>query len=164
MITNVSGLQGHGMGVDMNAEHGINALKTLFSSKGIYSTWDCLGDISACIVQLEDIKRQTCMALGVAHQGSSHHTPNTSHLVWKVADKACKLKILTFDPHRARSCPAKCCPDLMALGEAKLQLSSLATFNKKLQGLISGTLCMGDESEVDELPTLGLNITVNNDH
>ena len=71
MISNVSGLQGHGMGVDMNAEHGINALKTLFSSKGIYSTWDRLGDISACIVQLEDIKRQTCLALGVGHEGKT---------------------------------------------------------------------------------------------
>ena len=164
MITNISGLQGHGMGVDMNAEHGINTLKMLFSSKGIYSTWDRLGDISACIVQLEDIKRQTCMALGVAHQGSSHHTPNTSHLVWKVADKTCELNILTFDPHQAGSGLAKCHPDLMALGEAKLHSSSLATFNKKLQGLIAGTLRMGDEFEVDELPTLGLNITVDNEH
>ena len=159
MISNVSGLQGHGMGVDMNAEHGINALKTLFSSKGIYSTWDRLGDISACIVQLKDIKRQTCTALGVAHQGSTHHTPNTSHLVWKVADKAHELNILTFDPQRAGSSPTKLRPDLMTVGEAKLHSSSLATFNKKLQGLIAGTLHTGDEFEVDELPALGLNIT-----
>ena len=103
------------------------------------------------------------MALGVAHQGSTHHTPNTSHLIWKVADKACELNILTFDPHRVGSSPTKSHPDLMAVGEAKLHSLSLAMFNKKLQGLIAGTLHMGDEFEVDELPALGLNITVDKD-
>jgi len=108
MISNVSGLQGHGMGVDMNAEHGINVLKTLFSSKGIYSTWDRLSDISACIVQLEDIKRQTCMALGVGHEGMTHHTPNTSHLVWKVADKAREGNLLVFQIDRQTNGKTSC--------------------------------------------------------
>ena len=108
MISNVSGLQGHGMGIGMNAEHGINALKTLFLSKGIYSTWDRLGHISACIVQLEDIKRQTCMALGVGHEGTTHHTPNTSHLVWKVADKAHEMNLFVFQKDRHANRKTSC--------------------------------------------------------
>jgi len=156
MITNVSGLPGHGMGVDMNAEHGINALKTLFASKGIYSMWDRLGDISACIVQFEVIKRQTCAALGVAHKGSTHYAPNTCHLVWRVADKSCELVLLVFHNDREGNEKIKHRPDLMATGEAKLHSSSLTTFNKKLQGLLAGTLHAGDEYEIDELPPLGL--------
>jgi hypothetical protein len=163
MITNVSGLQGHGMGVDMNAEHSINALKTLFASKGIYSTWDRLGDISACIVELEEVKKQTCIALGISHQGTTHHTPDTSHLVWKVADKCCELDILTFQKYRVGNDKAKLQPDLLAAGESKLHSSSLGTFNKKLHGLLAGTLHAGDGIETDELPPLGLSTTTGDD-
>ncbi|KAJ8461886.1 hypothetical protein ONZ45_g18133 [Pleurotus djamor] len=62
MLLNISGLPGHAMPVDLNIEHLIGYLKTLLVVKGLYSTWEHLGDASACIVQLQHLKKEMGLA------------------------------------------------------------------------------------------------------
>ncbi|KAF8258084.1 hypothetical protein EI94DRAFT_1816167 [Lactarius quietus] len=58
MLVNPSGLPGHAMGINLNIEHLIHYLKTLFATKGIYSNWDRLGNIAAGINYLQLVKKQ----------------------------------------------------------------------------------------------------------
>ncbi|KAJ8469601.1 hypothetical protein ONZ45_g16837 [Pleurotus djamor] len=97
MLLNISGLPGHAMPVDLNIEHLIGYLKTLLVVKGLYSTWEHLGDASACIVQLQHLKKEMGLALASTYHGSSHTSPDTSHLVWRVADKASELNLQCND-------------------------------------------------------------------
>ena len=57
MLVDISGLPGHWMAIDLNIEHLIGYLKRLFTSKGVYSQWDRLGNISAAISHLQAIKK-----------------------------------------------------------------------------------------------------------
>ncbi|KAI0046675.1 hypothetical protein FA95DRAFT_1493692 [Auriscalpium vulgare] len=155
LIVNVSGLEGHGMGVDMNAEHGIRNLKALFAAKGLYSTWDRLGDISACIVQLDKIKKEVCEALGTPYYGSTHKTPDTSKLVWRVAHKVRELDLLKYEADRDGNNLTKKRADVLAVGEAKLRSSSLATFNKRIADMVAGRVVVEED---DELPLMELTL------
>jgi hypothetical protein len=58
-----------------------------FVAKGLCSTWDRLGDISGAVVQLQNVKKQVTRALGTAYEGTAHTTPDTSSLVWKIANE-----------------------------------------------------------------------------
>ncbi|TFY51932.1 hypothetical protein EVG20_g10773 [Dentipellis fragilis] len=157
IIVNPSGLQGHAMGVDLNAEHGIGSSKAHFAAKGIYSSWDRLGDVTACIVEFDKNQRQVCDALGTHYYGSSHTTPDTSKLVWRVADKARELGLLQSTPGREGNSFVKPWPDLYAVGERKLRSSSLDTFNKKHQNMMAGRYVTGlVDDDVDELPLVAL--------
>ncbi|KAJ6585348.1 hypothetical protein B0H19DRAFT_1250196 [Mycena capillaripes] len=118
MILCISGQgPGHCMPVDLNIEHLIGYLKILLQAKGMSSTWDRLGNVSAAIVDLQQVKKKIGEALSTAYSSIGHTTPDTSHLS----------------------------------GEAKLKLSTLGTFNKKLQAMIEG---YGFEEEEDECPTV----------
>ena len=67
--------------------------------------------------------------LSSLYQGSSHSSPDTSHLVWRVADMVKKEEIQVFKENRAGNLKVKAVIDIRATGEAKLQSLSLATFN-----------------------------------
>jgi len=167
MLVNPSGLEGHWMGIDMNIEHFIGYLKVssiisfkgtltcweqfLFSSKGLYAGWDTLGNISAAIEYLQKIKKQVGLALR-GYRGSSHTTPDTSSLVWKVANNVKEAELLLFKIHREHhpNSDAKSVLNLLDEGEKKLRSSSLKTFNKKIHALNEGYDTSSFE-EVDEL-------------
>ncbi|KAJ8522779.1 hypothetical protein ONZ45_g630 [Pleurotus djamor] len=148
MLVNISGLPGHAMPVDLNIEHLIGYLKSLFVAKGVYSTWDRLGDISAGISVLQHLKKEVNLALSVAYHGSSHSTPDTSQLVWKIANKARELNLQKSLLSRSRGNAAKCVTDILAAGEEKLRSSKLATFNRKIMAMVQCQV--GDEEQEED--------------
>lgn len=122
-------------------------------AKGIYSNWDRLGDISAAAPCFETIKKQVTRSMQTNYQGTSHSTPNTHPLVWRIADKVQELQLHQHIPSRSSQVPAKLVPDLRALGREKFGSASLATFNKKLRDLIAGKTI---PTEGDDLPPTDL--------
>lgn len=150
MLVNPSGLVGHWMGADLNIEHLIGYLKFLFASKGLYASWDRLADISAAVDYLQKIKKEVGEVLG-GYKGKTHTSPDTSDLVWKVANDVRELELLVFKLDRQRY-PNDCASpvtDVLMKGEQKLKLSSLKTFNTKIRVFMSG-YCI--EDEVDDIP------------
>ncbi|KAF8873927.1 hypothetical protein BD779DRAFT_1451327 [Infundibulicybe gibba] len=136
------------MAIDMNIEHLIGYLKALFASKGIYSNWDRLGNISAGIVYFQNIKKQVSRSMQAGYQGSTHTAVDTSALVWRVANKAQELNLQHYVPNREGRSIAKLVPDLRALGREKFESSSLATFNKKIADLKEGRPPVMEEDEI----------------
>ncbi|KAJ7788579.1 hypothetical protein B0H14DRAFT_2231253, partial [Mycena olivaceomarginata] len=129
MIICISGNgPGHCMAVDLNTEHLISYLK----AKGINSTWDRLGNISAAIVHLQEVKKKISAALKGVHQSTGHTTPNTAHLVWRVEGKVCSEDMQDFQAARSNNPRGKLTVDVLKVGEAKLKSSTLGTFNKKI--------------------------------
>ncbi|KAF9486496.1 hypothetical protein BDN70DRAFT_777465, partial [Pholiota conissans] len=130
MLVNVSGLEGHSMAIDMNIEHNIGYIKTLFAGKGLYGNWDKLANVSAAVNYLQLIKKRVVSSLGSGYQGSTHKEPNTKPLVQLVATRARELKLQEYV--EARETQSKSVPDLHRIGYQKFEASSLAMFNKKI--------------------------------
>lgn len=61
-------------------------------AKGIYASWDRLGNISAAINHIQTIKRQVVRKIA-GYKGSTHTSPNTTNLVFLIANKAREDKI-----------------------------------------------------------------------
>ncbi|KAF7971248.1 hypothetical protein HWV62_21570 [Athelia sp. TMB] len=152
MIVNMTGLPGHFMATDLNIEHMIRYLKFLFKSHGLYSSWERLGDISASVDYLMKIKKSVGEALG-RYSGTSHTTPNTSSLVWKVADKIRDEKLDSELRNRKSNGTAKPVKNAMVAGEKKLKSSTLKTFNLNVRKLIEGHTQIDDVE--DEMLPLG---------
>ncbi|KAJ7866346.1 hypothetical protein B0H13DRAFT_1636746, partial [Mycena leptocephala] len=147
MIICISGKgPGHCMGVDLNIEHLIGYLKILLQAKGMNSTWDRLGNISAAIVHIHGVKKKVAAALNTSYQSTGHTTPDTSHLVWRVQGKK--------RPNNSRR---KAVVDILKTGEAKLKSSTLGTFNKKTMAMIAGHGFADDEE--DECPTMAYGLS-----
>jgi hypothetical protein len=130
-----------------------------FVSKGLRSSWDRLGDISGAVVQLQNVKKQVTRALGAAYEGTTHTTPDTSSLVWRIANDVRALGLNTYQLDRRGNLKQKPVLNLIDIGEKKLVSSSLATFNKKLACMMAGNL---DEAvgitEEDELPSMQMSV------
>jgi hypothetical protein len=130
-----------------------------FVSKGLRSTWDKLGDISGAVIQLQNVKKQVTKALGASYEGKTHTTPDTSMLVWKIANEVRELDLSKYQPNRKGNDKQKLVPNLIDVGERKLLSSSLGTFNKKLACMKAGNL---DEAagitEDDEIPSVQLTV------
>ena len=170
MIVNLTGLVGHCMPIDLNIEHLIGYLKAsaccilhvfyilshppqfLFAAKGLYSTWERLGNISAIVEFLQNIKKQVTSALGCPYKGTSHTSPDTSECVWKVGNKVKELGLDKFEADREGNAVAKKTVNILSLGEKRLKSSTLATFNKKVRRLHDGYLDEDAELDVDEMP------------
>ncbi|KAJ3818593.1 hypothetical protein F5880DRAFT_1754362 [Lentinula raphanica] len=130
-LVNVSGLPGHFMALDMNTEHLILYLKQLFASKGLYSTWDRLSDISPAISEIQKIKKHFGIMLGVSWKNHIHRDANTHALVFRLAEKIKALQIQQYQPnHTLAAVPA---PDLLQVGWSKLASGVLVKFNEKLR-------------------------------
>ncbi|KAI9449898.1 hypothetical protein BJY52DRAFT_1192215 [Lactarius psammicola] len=140
MLVNPSGLPGHAMGIDMNIEHLIRYLKTLFAAKGIYSNWDRLGNIAAGINYIQLVKKQVTNSLKSGYRGSTHTDVDTSALVWRIASKAKELELQSMIANREANLSAHPVVDLLTVGFRKFHTSSLATFNKKLADMRQGGL------------------------
>ncbi|KAJ7144019.1 hypothetical protein C8R44DRAFT_537584, partial [Mycena epipterygia] len=148
MIVCFSGLgPGHCMPIDLNIEHLIGYLKILLQAKGMSSTWDRLGNISAAIVHLQRVKKIISAALDAAYKNTGHTTPDTSMMVWRVQHKAASEGLQQFQTGRPNNARGKLATDILLTGEAKLKSSTLRTFNKKIFAMIDGH---GFEDEEDE--------------
>ncbi|KAJ7830476.1 hypothetical protein B0H13DRAFT_2371987 [Mycena leptocephala] len=159
MIICISGKgPGHCMGVDLNIEHLIGYLKNLLQAKGINSTWDRLGNISAAIVHIHDVKKMVAATLNTSYQSTGHTTPDTSHLVRKVQAKVASEGLHQFDAKRTNNSRRKAVVDILKTGEAKLKSSTLATFKKKTMAMIAGHGFADDEQ--DECPTMAYSSTL----
>lgn len=133
-----------------------------FVAKGLRSTWDRLGDISGAVIQLQNVKKQVTKALGASYQGMSHTTPDTSTLVWKVANDVRELSLSKYQPGRKGNEKQKLVPDLIEVGERKLLSSSLETFNKKLACMKTGNLEeVAGITEEDEIPCIQMTVEFN---
>ncbi|KAH9158595.1 hypothetical protein EDB89DRAFT_2085763 [Lactarius sanguifluus] len=148
MLVNPSGLPGHAMGIDMNIEHLIRYLKTLFVAKGIYSNWDRLGNIAAGINYLQLVKKRVTNSLRSGYRGSTHTDVDTSALVWRIVNKANELGLQSVITNRDANSDARSVVDILSTGFKKFRTSSLATFNKKLADRGQGSL---DQPEADEI-------------
>ncbi|KAF8503300.1 hypothetical protein F5888DRAFT_1917408 [Russula emetica] len=159
MIVNVSGLPGHFMAVDLNIEHLIGYLKMFFVAKGLRSTWDKLGDISGAVIQLQNVKKQVSKALGASYEGKTHTTPDTSALVWKVANEVRELLLGKYQPGRKGNDKQRLVTNLVDIGERRLLSSSLETFNKRLACMKAGNIGeMTGITEDDEIPSVQLTV------
>ncbi|KAJ7845053.1 hypothetical protein B0H14DRAFT_2358303 [Mycena olivaceomarginata] len=142
---------GHCMGVDMNIKHLVGYLKTLLQARGMNSTWDRLGNMSAAIVHLQRVKKIVAAALNSPHRSNNHTTPETAHLVWRVKQRVSTEGIQQFTPTRSNNPRGKLSKDIQKVGEAKLKSSTLATFNKKIIAMIEGH---GFDEEEDDCPAI----------
>jgi len=133
-----------------------------FVDKGLRSTWDRLGDISGAVIQLQNVKKQVSKALGASYQGMSHTTPDTSMLVWKVANEVRELSLGKHTPGRKGNEKQKMVPNLIDVGERKLLSSSLETFNKKIACMKAGNLDgVAGITEEDEIPGMQMTVEFN---
>lgn len=144
-LVNVSGLEGHAMGIDLNIEHLIGYLKALFAAKGIFGNWERCGNISASINNLMALKRRVTESLNLAYQGKTHTKADTKDLVLRMAEKASELKLQEIVAGRK----AVLRPDLRALGLKKMASTGLNNFNKKVLSMRTGATV---EVEEDEAP------------
>ena len=169
MIICISGLgPGHCMAIDMNIEHLIGYLKVrlrfsgcssqftfrwqgLLQAKGMSSTWDRLGNISAAIISIQRVKKKVSAALDAPFRSSSHTTPDTSEMIWRVQRKTADEDLHQFQPGRSHNSRRKFATDILMTGEAKLKSSTLGTFNKKIAAMIEGHAF---EEEEDECPMI----------
>ncbi|KAF8274044.1 hypothetical protein EI94DRAFT_1768902 [Lactarius quietus] len=153
MLVNLSGLAGHAMPIDLNIEHLIGELKGLLQAKGIHSTWDCLGNISAAVDILKKLKKQVASAMRTAYQGTTHKAPRTEPLVWRVANKVREEMLHSYKEDQIGNTKAKLVPDVIFVGKVKLKSSSLSTFNRKVHGMVEGREYDEDlEADSDLLP------------
>jgi hypothetical protein len=129
-------------------------IKYLFSAKGMYASWDRLGDISAALNNLQDIKKQIGAFLETSYRGSKHTSPDTSDIVHKVAGKLEELDLHQFQPGQIGD-STKQVVDTLASGMKKIKSATLVTFNKKVHGMNMGEWI---EDKPDELPSVEMSI------
>ncbi|KAF8119138.1 hypothetical protein EV363DRAFT_1412587 [Boletus edulis] len=143
------------MPIDLNIEHLIRFLKRFFAAKGVYATWDHLGDISAAVDLLQTARKQVGHGLGIAYQGIGHTTPDALPAINKVAYKVSELELHIFKPNGLESDVVKPVVDTLAIGAQKLKTSTLATFNRKVRAMIAGEVFEGEEDEIPQARRYG---------
>ncbi|CAA7268575.1 unnamed protein product [Cyclocybe aegerita] len=138
MLVNVSGLEGHAMPIDLNIEHLIGEIKLLLEAKGLESTWERLGNISAAIHFIKKLKKQVALAMSASYQSTTHTKPNTDHLVHRVANKVSEEKLHVYTENRPGNAKVTATPNILSVGEQKLKSSTLSTFNRKVRAMVEG--------------------------
>lgn len=120
------------------------------NAKGLYSTWDRLGNLSASIVLMQNIKKQVNSSLGT-YRSNTHTEPDTSDISWKVGDTFRDLTLdrtnLMREGNRFAKAKTNCCEK----GEEQLISSTLGTFSKKVRRNYEGFDDHHDELDVDEI-------------
>lgn len=95
--------------------------------------------------------------MSAAYHGTTHTNPDTTHLVWHIADKAKDEELQVFKQNRHGNAKAVAVRDILALGEKKLKSSSLRMFNRKITAMVECRLYDPDPLEdTDTLPPLAL--------
>ncbi|KAF6759188.1 hypothetical protein DFP72DRAFT_1064151 [Ephemerocybe angulata] len=152
MIVNPSGIPGHSLATDINMEYTIREIKTLIIEKGLESTWDHVGDISAAIEHLKEIKRKIAAVLNLPHQNKGHRDVDTRSLVIRVAEKVELEGLLKCKRYRKGNAKAVPMPDLLENGTKKVR-ATIVTFNQKFKDFVQGQEM---SEEQDDIPPMGL--------
>jgi hypothetical protein len=120
----------------------------LFASKGLYASWDRLAEISSALDYLQKVKKEVGIGLR-GYRSETHTTPDTSDLVWKVANNVRDTELFLCKVDRP-DLPTEVTKvvNILKEGEKKLKSSSLKTFNHRLQVL------QGKPAEVDGVAIL----------
>ncbi|KAF8995197.1 hypothetical protein BDQ17DRAFT_1545285 [Cyathus striatus] len=155
LIVNPSGIPGHFIATDTNMEYTIRDVKDLIVIKGLQTTWDQIGDTSATIAYLKEIKRKISHELELPHQNKGHSDVETKHLIQWIVNRVEAENLLTFKPNRTGNNHITMVSDLLEEGAKKLRSSSLGTFNTKFKNFVAG---MVTEEESDDLLSLGLTV------
>ncbi|KAJ7128607.1 hypothetical protein C8R44DRAFT_579155, partial [Mycena epipterygia] len=119
----------------------------LFAAKWMYGSWDRLAEISAAIDVIDSVK--------ASYQGTSHKTPDTSNLVWRITYKAKELNLNTSSAARGVNEVVKALVDILSAGEAILKSSGLAIFNENRRDLLKGIQV---EEEINDMPPMELSL------
>lgn len=127
----------------------------------MYGSWDRLANISASIDILDHIHEKVSTSLTDSYRGTTHTDPDTSDLVWRVANKAKELNLSKFQKGREGNDLMKPTVDILAAGERLLKSSTLATFNKKVRSLVSGIVI---DEEIDDIPPMDLDVNLQHDN
>ena len=132
-------------------------MKGLLQAKGLQSTWDRLGNISAAVDILKKLKKQVASTMKTAYQGTTHKDPNIDHLVWRVAKKVYEEKLHLYTEDQIGNMKTKAVTNILFVGGEKLKSSSLNTFNRKIRAMAEGWQY---DEEIDSLPqnTLAINL------
>jgi hypothetical protein len=93
--------------------------------------------------------------LSSTYRGSTHSSPDTSHLIWHIANTVWDDEIQVFKENREGNLKVKVAVDILATGEAKLCSSSITTFNRKICAMVNGHN-YEDEEDTIPLPQLTL--------
>jgi len=78
--------------------------------------WDCLGNISAAINHLQQVKSQVAQFMCANYQGSTHKDVNMSKLVWHMADTVQDLQLQEYVLDHKGQSSTKLVPDLHVVG------------------------------------------------
>ena len=94
------------------------------------------------------MKKQVSKSLKATYQASTHTNVDTSRLIWRVANKARELLLQLEIPDREGVRQPKLATNLRQSGRQKFESASLATFNKKIEDIKSGS---SGEREIDDI-------------
>jgi hypothetical protein len=100
------------------------------------------------------------------YRSGTHTTPDTSKLVWRVADDVRDTEILYLKHDREVRCGSvPAVADILKMGEKKLRSSSIKTFNMKLDVLRGQNIEHGSTflDEIDELSQPDFVVSVGDD-
>ena len=75
--------------------------------------------------------------------------------MWRVADTVRDDELQIFKENREGNLKVKAAVDILAIGEAKLRSSSIATFNQKICAMVNGHIF---EDEEDTIPPFQLSL------
>lgn len=125
-------------------------MQKLLTVKGLETTWDELGDISAAIEYFRRIKKKFASEISTAYQGTLHTTPITQSLSWKVANKARDEGLQLRRLDRPGHAKAKKTTDVIRKGRGLILSSTIPTFRKKINGSRLGIIT---EEELDTVGT-----------
>ncbi|KAF8984187.1 hypothetical protein BDQ17DRAFT_1260925, partial [Cyathus striatus] len=144
LIVNPSGIPGHNIATDVNMKYMIQEVKELIVVKGLQTTWDQVGNVSAVIAYIKEIKQKIANQLNLPHQNKGHSDVDVSH-----------LNMLTFRPNQTGNNCVTPIHDLLEEGSIKLKSASLSTFNTKFKNFVAGMVI---EEENDDLPAFRLSV------
>jgi hypothetical protein len=114
-----------------------------------------LGNVSAAIVDLQNIKKHFGSMMDTSYKNLTHSDADTSKLVFKVADKVRDLGIQHFNSER-KSLQAKLAPNLLYIGWTRLLNTTLKKFNVRIKAYKERYSEV--EEEVDEIPQMAFEL------
>ena len=127
----------------------------------MYASWDQLGDISASVDLLQNVRKQVLHALKTSYHGITHTNPDTTASVDKIVNKVRELELDRHKPDWCGNDAVKPIIDTLAVGEQKLRLSTLTTFNQKAKTMMDGN---GFEVKEDEILTINFAASDEREH
>lgn len=129
-----------------------NIFSHLLAAKGLKSTWDQLGNISAAIDYLKKVKKKVTTTMNSTYQSTTHTKPDTTHLIWRITEKAQAEVFEKFIKNQAGNLRIITNSNVVRSGEKKLKSSSITSFNKKIMAMKSGQSFYALELKMDTLP------------